>query len=57
MDSQNPIDKHPSGLSWEKWNWPPLQTPADQKLVKQYYDKQRRQETTKVLSELEEAPF
>ena len=29
-------DKHPSGLSWYKWNWPPARTPEDNKLLARY---------------------
>lgn len=48
---------HPCGISWAKWNWPPLQTPQDQKVVARYLKQQEKKEEQSRINQLEEALF
>jgi len=50
-------DKHPSGLSWYKWNWPPARTPEDKKLLAKYLKAVKKAETQKQKLNFEPALF
>jgi hypothetical protein len=34
---------HPSGLSWERWNWP-FKTPQEREVVAKWFSKQTNKE-------------
>jgi hypothetical protein len=36
-------EKHPSGLTWERWDWP-FKTFDERKLVAKYFERVKRQE-------------
>lgn len=36
--SATTTDKHPSGLTWERWEWP-FKTPEERKQIQQWYDR------------------
>ncbi|MFZ9326835.1 MAG: hypothetical protein ACO24H_05180 [Polynucleobacter sp.] len=42
--AQEEKGKHPSGLTWERWNWP-FKTADERKLVAKYFKKTAKQET------------
>jgi hypothetical protein len=46
------MDKHPSGLTWERWNWP-FKTPEERELVREYF----ALTSVENLEELEPSPF
>ena len=46
------MDKHPSGLTWELWNWP-FKTPEERELVREYFART----SVESLEELEPSPF
>ena len=52
------MDKHPSGLTWERWEWP-FKTPQERQLVAKYFDRVKKsadkEEKQKMLNELGEA--
>jgi hypothetical protein len=54
------MNKHPSGLTWERWEWP-FKTPQERQLVAKYFDRVKKvavkEEKQKMLNELGEAPF
>lgn len=35
--------KHPSGLTWERWEWP-FKTPEERKLVAKYFKQQLKEQ-------------
>ena len=37
------MNKHPSGLTWQRWNWP-FKTQAERKLVAAYFEKVKREQ-------------
>lgn len=47
-------DKHPSGMTWERWEWP-FKTPEERKLVAAYFKKHSKEEKKKQIDQLEEA--
>lgn len=47
-------NKHPSGLSWERWEWP-FKTPDERKLVAAYFKRQAKDQKKKQIEQLEEA--
>lgn len=50
-------NKHPSGLSWYKWNWPPAQTPEERKAVEKYLRKKEKKQVKDTIKEMETALF
>jgi hypothetical protein len=54
--SGEPVDKHPSGLTWERWN-NPFKTPEERKLVVKYFRRIEKDEKQRAFDELEPAPF
>jgi len=52
------MDKHPSGLTWERWEWP-FKTPQERQLVAKYFDRVKKavdkEEKQKMLNDLGEA--
>lgn len=56
MNKKHNDSKHPSGLTWERWNWP-FKTPEERQLVAKYFNKQRREERAKQYEGYEEALF
>lgn len=50
-------DKHPSGLTQERWDWP-FKTPQERAIVAKYFKKLERENTRKQkdqINQLEEA--
>jgi hypothetical protein len=45
------MSKHPSGLTWQRWNWP-FKTQAERKLVAAYFEKIKRQQLPAALMAL-----
>jgi len=45
------MNKHPSGLSWERWNWP-FKTQAERKLVAAYFAKVKREDKRSMIDRL-----
>lgn len=41
---KKPPEKHPSGLTWLRWNWPPLQTETERQMVRRYLKEQWNEE-------------
>lgn len=37
-DSKPTTDKHPSGLTWERWNQP-FKMPHERKMIQQWYER------------------
>jgi hypothetical protein len=56
MSKKSTQDKHPSGLTWERWEWP-FKTPEERVLVAQWFRKEQRNEKRKQLDNVEEALF
>jgi len=56
MNMKNLQNKHPSGLTWERWEWP-FKTPEERVLVAQWFRKEQRNEKRKQLDNVEEALF
>jgi len=49
-------DRHPSGLTWERWHWP-FHTPEERKLIARYFKSQEKAQEAERFSQLPEAPF
>ena len=47
-------DMHPSGMTWERWEWP-FKTPEERKLVIAYMKKYEKEEKVSALNKLGEA--
>jgi hypothetical protein len=56
MSKKSKQDKHPSGLPWERWNWP-FKTTDEKVLAAQWFRKEQRNEKRKQLDNFEESPF
>ncbi len=46
--------KHPSGLTWERWEGP-FKTPDERKLVAKYFKKHAREEARKMKEKIYES--
>lgn len=49
-------DKHPSGLSYARWNWP-FKTPEERELAAQWLAKEARRKRQQELDDAEPALF
>jgi len=58
MTTQTCAPRHPSGLTWERWNWP-FKTPQERQLVAKYFNRVKKitdkEERQKMLNEIGEA--
>jgi len=58
MTTQTPTSRLPSGLTWERWNWP-FKTPQERQLVAKYFSRVKnttdKEERQKMLDEIGEA--
>ena len=58
MTDQVRASRHPSGLTWERWEWP-FKTPQERQLVAKYFSRVKnttdKEERQKMLSELGDA--
>jgi hypothetical protein len=58
MTNQTNTSRHPSGLTWERWEWP-FKTPQERQLVAKYFDRVKKaavkEEKQKMLNDLGEA--
>jgi len=58
MTTQTHTSRHPSGLTWERWEWP-FKTPQERQLVAKYFDRVKKavdkEEKQKMLNDLGEA--
>lgn len=54
----NPTSLHPSGLTWERWEWP-FKTPQERELVAKYFKKSKtttaKEKKEKALNKVGEA--
>ncbi len=56
MNKKSKQDKHPSGLTQERWDWP-FKTTDEKVLVAQWFRKEQKNEERKRLDNFEESPF
>jgi len=58
MTDQVRASRHPSGLTWERWEWP-FKTPQERQLVAKYFSRVKnttdKEERQKMLNELGDA--
>jgi hypothetical protein len=49
-------DKHPSGMSLARWNWP-FKTPEEQQLAAKWFAQEARRQRKQQLNDSEPAPY
>jgi len=49
-------ERHPSGMTLFRWNWP-FKTPEERKLVVKWYAKEKRRRRKQELDDIDLAPF
>jgi hypothetical protein len=53
---EQPKKMHPSGIAWERWNWP-FKTDEERALAEQWVKRQTQDEKQKAINNLGASPF